>query len=51
MLDRSLRNRYSRQTVFPGIGEEGQVRLLGSSAVVMGCGARPYFGNWPDDQP
>lgn len=39
MLDRSLRNRYSRQTMFPGIGEEGQARLLESSMVVIGCGA------------
>jgi adenylyltransferase/sulfurtransferase len=39
MLDRSLRDRYSRQTIFPGIGEEGQARLLESRAVVIGCGA------------
>lgn len=39
MLDRSLRDRYSRQTVFPGIGEVGQAKLLNSSAVIIGCGA------------
>jgi molybdopterin/thiamine biosynthesis adenylyltransferase len=31
--------RYSRQILFAGMGEEGQRRLLGSSAVVVGCGA------------
>lgn len=39
MLDRSLRNRYSRQVMFPAIGEEGQARLLRSRAVIIGCGA------------
>lgn len=39
MIDRNLRNRYSRQTAFPGIGEEGQAKLLGSRAVIIGCGA------------
>ncbi|MFC1983587.1 ThiF family adenylyltransferase [Chloroflexota bacterium] len=39
MLDRHLRNRYSRQTMFPGIGEAGQVRLGNSSVVIIGCGA------------
>jgi molybdopterin/thiamine biosynthesis adenylyltransferase len=39
MLDRNLRNRYSRQTMFPGIGEEGQEKLVKSRAVVIGCGA------------
>ena len=32
-------DRYSRQTLFPGIGPEGQRRLSGSFAVVVGCGA------------
>jgi len=32
-------NRYSRQTIFPGIGEEGQKKLGLSFAVVIGCGA------------
>jgi len=35
----SLAERYSRQTLFAGIGEEGQRRLLASSAVIVGCGA------------
>ena len=39
MIDKSLRDRYSRQTMFPGIGEEGQAKLLSSGAVIIGCGA------------
>jgi molybdopterin-synthase adenylyltransferase len=35
----SLREKYSRQTLFAGIGEEGQARLLASSVVIVGCGA------------
>src|ERR1700747_3685867 len=31
--------RYSRQILFSGLGEEGQRKLLASSAVVVGCGA------------
>lgn len=31
--------KYSRQILFSGIGEEGQARLLASSAVIVGCGA------------
>jgi molybdopterin-synthase adenylyltransferase len=31
--------KYSRQVLFPGIGVEGQERLLASSAVLIGCGA------------
>src|SRR5262249_59043598 len=31
--------RYSRQIRFPGVGAEGQQRLLKSTAVVCGCGA------------
>lgn len=38
LLD-SLHERYSRQMLFAGIGEEGQQRLLASSAVIVGCGA------------
>jgi len=33
------REKYSRQIIFPAIGEAGQERLLGSSAVLVGCGA------------
>lgn len=35
----SVRERYSRQILFAGIGEQGQNRLLNSSAVIVGCGA------------
>jgi molybdopterin/thiamine biosynthesis adenylyltransferase len=31
--------RYSRQTILPEWGEEGQERLAGRTAVVVGCGA------------
>src|SRR5205823_5691234 len=31
--------RYSRQILFSGMGEEGQRRLLESSAAIVGCGA------------
>lgn len=31
--------RYQRQMLLPGFGEEGQRRLLGSTALVLGCGA------------
>jgi molybdopterin/thiamine biosynthesis adenylyltransferase len=34
-----LEDRYSRQTLFAGIGEEGQKRLLHSHVAVVGCGA------------
>jgi adenylyltransferase/sulfurtransferase len=39
MIDRRLRDRYSRQTMFPGIGESGQAKLAGSGVVIIGCGA------------
>jgi len=32
-------DRYSRQIIFSGIGEEGQKKLGNSSAVIIGCGA------------
>ncbi len=32
-------DRYSRQTIFPGIGKEGQRRLGNSCVVIIGCGA------------
>src|SRR5437763_14486788 len=31
--------RYSRQILFEGVGEEGQRRIRGSRALVVGCGA------------
>ena len=39
MIDRHLRDRYSRQTMFPGIGGEGQIKLSSGSVVIIGCGA------------
>ena len=39
LLDSALHEKYSRQVLFAGIGEEGQQRLLASSAVIVGCGA------------
>ena len=38
-MDAKTRERYSRQILFTEIGEQGQERLRGSSAVVVGCGA------------
>jgi len=37
------RDRYSRQILFPGIGAEGQERLLASSVAIVGCGALGSF--------
>lgn len=34
-----MTDRYSRQVLFSGIGEEGQERLARSTAVIIGCGA------------
>lgn len=31
--------RYARQTIFPGIGEAGQEKLLAATVVIIGCGA------------
>jgi adenylyltransferase/sulfurtransferase len=42
-MDSSDRERYSRQILFPGIGERGQEALLGSHAVIVGCGALGSF--------
>jgi len=39
MIDRKLRDRYSRQTAFAGIGEGGQARLLKGKVIIIGCGA------------
>lgn len=33
------REKYSRQILFAGIGEEGQEKILAASAVLVGCGA------------
>lgn len=35
----SIKDRYSRQILFDGIGEEGQRRLSSSKVVIIGCGA------------
>src|SRR5713226_1917136 len=32
-------DRYSRQVLFAGIGEQGQKRLSGSRVAIVGCGA------------
>ena len=32
-------DRYSRQILFPGIGESGQLRLAASHVAIVGCGA------------
>jgi adenylyltransferase/sulfurtransferase len=37
------RERYSRQILFPELGESGQQRLLDSRAVIVGCGALGSF--------
>jgi adenylyltransferase/sulfurtransferase len=42
-MDAGQRERYSRQILFPGIGERGQEALLASHAVVVGCGALGSF--------
>jgi len=33
-----MMDRYSRQTVFPGLGEEGQRKLSNSHVAIIGCG-------------
>src|SRR5436305_1784347 len=42
-MDGEQRERYSRQILFPGIGECGQEALLRSHAVIAGCGALGSF--------
>src|SRR6202044_509810 len=38
-MNSEQREKYSRQILFPGIGEDGQQKLLAASAVLVGCGA------------
>lgn len=38
-MNHEEREKYSRQILFAGLGEAGQESLLGSSAVLAGCGA------------
>jgi adenylyltransferase/sulfurtransferase len=38
-----VRERYSRQILFPGIGERGQEALLGARVALVGCGALGSF--------
>lgn len=42
-MDAAQRERYSRQILFPPIGERGQERLLAAHAVIAGCGALGSF--------
>ncbi|HEV2446448.1 MAG TPA: ThiF family adenylyltransferase, partial [Candidatus Sulfopaludibacter sp.] len=42
-MDPAERLRYSRQILFPGIGERGQEALLAAHAVIVGCGALGSF--------
>ena len=39
MESQSHSDRYSRQVLFAGIGEEGQSRLAAARAIIIGCGA------------
>jgi len=39
------RERYSRQILFPGIGESGQQRLLDARVTIVGCGALGSFAS------
>jgi adenylyltransferase/sulfurtransferase len=42
-MDAERRERYSRQILFPGIGEAGQQALLDAHVAVVGCGALGSF--------
>ena len=39
MISLELDERYSRQALFPGIGPEGQRKLVSSVVAIVGCGA------------
>jgi adenylyltransferase/sulfurtransferase len=42
-MTQAERDRYSRQILFPGVGEQGQQRLLDARVAVAGCGALGSF--------
>jgi adenylyltransferase/sulfurtransferase len=42
-LTAAERDRYSRQILFPGIGDDGQERLLKATVALAGCGALGCF--------
>ena len=42
-MDAVARERYSRQILYPGIGEVGQEAILHSRAAIVGCGALGSF--------
>lgn len=42
-MDSAARERYSRQILFHGIGEQGQRRLMESRVAIVGCGALGSF--------
>jgi adenylyltransferase/sulfurtransferase len=42
-MDSSQRERYSRQILFPGIGERGQQALCDAHVAIAGCGALGSF--------
>jgi molybdopterin-synthase adenylyltransferase len=42
-MDAAQRVRYSRQILFPGIGEAGQEALLAANVTIVGCGALGSF--------
>jgi adenylyltransferase/sulfurtransferase len=42
-MNAAERERYSRQILFDGLGEEGQENLLRAHAVIVGCGALGTF--------
>jgi adenylyltransferase/sulfurtransferase len=42
-MQNSVPDRYSRQVLFSGLGEQGQQRLLESRVAIVGCGALGSF--------